>query len=118
MVTALALQADRPGLKVGILDYDYHYGNGTDDILRQLGGNGIVHVTAGARWQRADKASTFLLNIPEDLGGMGECDIVLYQAGAAPHIDDPLGGFLTSAELATLEWKVFTVLRERGIAVA
>ncbi len=118
MVTALALQADRPGLKVGILDYDYHYGNGTDDILRKLGGQGIVHITAGARWQTSDKASAFLYNIQADLDAMGECDIVLYQAGADPHIDDPLGGFLTSAELAARDWKVFTGLHERGIAVA
>ncbi len=34
MVTALALQAERPGLRVGIVDYDYHDGNGTADILR------------------------------------------------------------------------------------
>lgn len=36
MVTALALQAKHPGIRVGILDYDYHYGNGTVDILEHL----------------------------------------------------------------------------------
>ena len=33
MVAALALRAEHPGLRVGILDYDFHYGNGTEDIL-------------------------------------------------------------------------------------
>jgi acetoin utilization deacetylase AcuC-like enzyme len=44
--------------------------------------------------------------------------VVLYQAGADPHIDDPLGGFLTTSQMAMRDWKVFQGLKERGIAVA
>jgi acetoin utilization deacetylase AcuC-like enzyme len=43
---------------------------------------------------------------------------VLYQAGADPHVDDPLGGFLTTAQLAQRDWRVFSGLRESGIPVA
>lgn len=118
MVTALALQAEQPGLRVGILDYDYHYGNGTDDILERLQPAGIVHVTAGARWQRPDQAAPFLANIINDLAQLAECQLVLYQAGADPHIDDPLGGFLSTAQLAQRDWRVFAGLKERGIPVA
>ena len=118
MVAALALRAEHPGLRVGILDYDYHYGNGTDDILDRLGREGIVHVTAGERWQREADARAFLENIPRDLAAMADCDLVLYQAGADPHIDDPLGGFLTTPQLALRDWRVFAGLRERGIPVA
>ena len=118
MVAALALQAERPELKVGILDYDYHYGNGTDNILSELHCDRIVHVTAGAQWHTSDQAPAFLSNIEADLDSIGACDIVLYQAGADPHIDDPLGGFLTTAELANRDWKVFSGLRERRIPVA
>ena len=49
---------------------------------------------------------------------MAGCDIVLYQAGADPHVDDPLGGFLTTTQLATRDWKVFDGLRQHGIPVA
>lgn len=118
MVAALALRAERPGLRVGILDYDYHYGNGTDDILDRLGREGIVHITAGERWHHDADPRAFLENIPHDLAAMADCDLVLYQAGADPHIDDPLGGFLTTPQLALRDWRVFAGLRERGIPVA
>lgn len=31
---------------------------------------------------------------------MKDCDVILYQAGADPHVDDPLGGWLTAAQLS------------------
>ena len=118
MVAALALRAERKGLHVGILDYDYHYGDGTEDILERVGREGITHVTAGARWRRGSDPQAFLENIPQDLALLSDCDIVLYQAGADPHIDDPLGGYLNTAQLALRDWRVFNGLRERGIPVA
>jgi acetoin utilization deacetylase AcuC-like enzyme len=30
---------------------------------------------------------------------MADCEVLLYQAGADPHINDPLGGWLTTAQL-------------------
>lgn len=118
MVAALALRAGAPRLKVGILDYDYHYGDGTEDILRHVGRTGIIHVTAGADWQRGSDASAFLGAIGGHLATLGHCDLVLYQAGADPHINDPLGGFLTTKELQRRDELVFQGLRARGIPVA
>lgn len=118
MVTALALQAERPGLRIGILDYDFHYGDGTDDILRSLESKDIVHITAGKTWTRPEQATDFLHAIPEHLQAMTDCDLVLYQAGADPHIEDPLGGFLTTAQMAQRDWRVFSGLRERNIPCA
>lgn len=118
MVAALALQSERPGLRVGILDYDYHYANGTEDILDNVGRDGIVHITAGEDWHHDADPRTFLENIPNDLKRLSGCDIVLYQAGADPHVDDPLGGFLTTAQLALRDWRVFAGLRERCIPMA
>lgn len=118
MVTALALQIERPGLRIGILDYDYHYGDGTDDILERLKPPGIVHITAGETWIRPEQANAFLAETPRHLEVMADCDLVLYQAGADPHIDDPLGGFLTTTQMAQRDWRVFNGLKERGIPVA
>ena len=118
MVTARVLQSEQPGLRVGILDYDYHYGNGTIDILDVLNCHDIVQVTAGERWKRPEQAAAFLDHIAHDLEALAECDIVLYQAGADPHVDDPLGGFLSTSQLALRDWKVFSGLKMRGIPVA
>lgn len=118
VVAALALQAEHPGLQVGILDYDYHYGDGTAEILARTGAPDIIHVSAGSTWTEPAQAAAFLGNISKDLQRLGHCDLVLYQAGADPHIDDPLGGFLTTAQLALRDWHVFAGLRERGIPVA
>jgi acetoin utilization deacetylase AcuC-like enzyme len=43
---------------------------------------------------------------------------VLYQAGADPHVDDPLGGFLTTAQLAERDRQVFAGLQAQGIPTA
>ena len=56
--------------------------------------------------------------IPGHLEQLAGCGIVLYQAGADPHVDDPLGGFLTTAQLALRDWRVFDGLSQRGIPVA
>ena len=118
LVTALALRAEHPGLRVGILDYDYHYGDGSDDIIARLGLHWITHYTAGQRYLYPEQASAFLDAIPEHVASMADCAVVLYQAGADPHIDDPLGGFLSTAELAERDRRVFQCLHDRAIAVA
>lgn len=118
MITALALQAEHPGIRIGILDYDYHYGDGTDDILEHLGCRNIEHITAGRRWQHERQSEAFLAAINEHLQQLSDCDVVLYQAGADPHIDDPLGGFLTTEQMAERDWRVFSGLSARGIPVA
>lgn len=118
MVTALALLHDEPKLRIGILDYDYHHGDGTENILDRLKPRGIVHITAGAQWTEPEQAGAFLANIRDDLDALSGCNLVLYQAGADPHIDDPLGGFLSTAQLATRDWRVFEGFTARGIPVA
>ena len=118
MVTALAMQADHPGLRIGILDYDYHYGNGTVDIIEKLRPPNLVHITAGERFQSAEDAPYFMAAIAQHLEQLAECNLVIYQAGADPHIDDPLGGFLSTTPLAQRDWQVFDGLRRLGVPVA
>jgi acetoin utilization deacetylase AcuC-like enzyme len=57
IVASRALQDRGRGARVGILDFDQHYGDGTDQILRHLGLQDIAHYTAGAEYgspQQAD----------------------------------------------------------------
>lgn len=121
MVTALALRAANRKIRVGILDYDYHYGNGTDHIIAQLQlSSWITHITAGRSFIAPDQAQCFLESIDDHIKriAIAHCDIVLYQAGADAHIDDPLGGFLSTDELMERDRRVFRHLHARKIPVA
>ncbi len=118
MVTACALLVVDRVKSVGILDCDMHYGDGTDDILRRLDLRARVrHFTAGAEYRRAQQAEGFLALLPEIVRSMRECDVILYQAGADPHIDDPLGGWLDDAQLRRRDEVVFRTAHELGVPI-
>ena len=58
------------GAKVGILDFDAHYGDGTDHILRLVPELGIKHHTFGRHYpcgKRANGWKTWLLKALADL---------------------------------------------------
>ena len=113
MVAAMLL---RPLVKrVGILDCDYHYGNGTDDIMRRLGVDFVSHYTTGARDELSD-ADQFLEELPGLLEAM-QADVLIYQAGADAHLWDPLGGWMTSVQMRRRDKAVFSFCQERGMPV-
>jgi acetoin utilization deacetylase AcuC-like enzyme len=63
-------------------------------------------------------AQEFLDRIPAIVASMADCDVVLYQAGADPHVDDPLGGWLTTEQLAERDRRVFLTARSIGLPIA
>ena len=118
MVTALTLLAEG-ARKIGILDFDLHYGDGTEDIIERLHlRDRIEHYTAGLDYTYEDQAPGFLAKIPLFVQRFTGCDVILYQAGADPHIDDPMCGWLTDAQLFERDLKVFLACQARGIPVA
>ena len=78
----------------------------------------MVHYTPCNTYGRAEKAEAFLAALPQLLTTFADCDLVLYQAGADPHINDPLGGWLTTAQLYQRDVRVFQSLRNMGLPVA
>jgi acetoin utilization deacetylase AcuC-like enzyme len=119
MVTANVLLAEGKVRKIGILDCDQHWGNGTQDIIdRMTLSDRVVHYTPCNSYGREEKAEAFLAALPQLLTTFADCDLVLYQAGADPHINDPLGGWLTTAQLYQRDVRVFQSLRNMGIPVA
>ncbi len=118
MVAALALHHEDGAGRVGILDYDMHYGDGTDDIIEQTGAAFVVHYTAGEHYRIEGEGPRLLAELPACVRAMEGCDVVLYQAGADQHVDDPLGGVLTTAELRRRDEIVFGELAALGIPVA
>lgn len=143
MITTLRLLAE--GCKqVAILDCDAHFGDGTEDILdhfftsevrevmtvRREGSvsdktTSILHYSFGDHYGFASdpnvvhsRAKAFLRSLPKVVESMSYADVILYQAGADPHIEDPLGGMLTSEELAERDEIVFSAAKRVGVPVA
>ena len=119
MVTALALRAE--GVKsIGILDLDCHYGNGTDHILQKVGNDGWCrHFTAGLTIEHPSQVNHFFNEwLPNALSSLVRCDVVLYQAGADPHIMDPYGGWMETEEMRHRDAIVFDNLKASGVPVA
>ncbi|WP_051675710.1 arginase family protein [Polaromonas glacialis] len=115
MVAALTLKAEGKVRRVGILDCDQHYGDGTAEIMQALKIDWIRHVSR--EYGSADDAGPFVDALPEVVRSFADCDLLMYQAGADPHINDPLGGFLTTAELAERDRIVFSAAKALGLPV-
>lgn len=119
MVTAMALKAEGSVNKMGILDFDMHYGDGTHSLIEHhKAASWVKHYSAGSEYIAANQAHEFLARIPDLVVEMRDCDVILYQAGADPHIDDPLGGFLATEQLQKRDRFVFTVADYLDIPIA
>jgi acetoin utilization deacetylase AcuC-like enzyme len=115
MVASLKLKKEGLVNKVGILDLDNHFGNGTENIIKKLGVDFIHHYTFGAHSIGPDNAEDWLKRLPSIVRDFKNCDLVLFQAGADPHINDPLGGNLTSEQMEQRDFIVFSELKKMGI---
>lgn len=116
MVTALAVLAEGSADRVVIIDCDQHYGDGTDEILDHLGKPGSIHhFTAGKYFRHRQHIVRFFRRLEEELAELREGDLVLYQAGADPHVRDPLGGWMGDAELRHRDEMVFEGVKAAGV---
>jgi acetoin utilization deacetylase AcuC-like enzyme len=119
MVTAAVLLGEGAVRKIGIVDFDQHWGNGTADIIQRLQlGRQVLHYSPTSAFGQARLAQAFVAQLPQLLAQFAGCDLVLYQAGADPHVHDPLGGWLTTEQLHQRDAAVFTTMRALGIPVA
>jgi len=119
-LAAVVLHEDHGVEHVGVLDLDEHYGNGTDDIIRTLRLDWLDHYTGGAHALQPENAERFLEALPGIIEGMHArgCGVLLYQAGADAHVNDPLGGFLDDAQLERRDRIVFETCRRLQLPVA
>ncbi len=108
VIAARKLLADESVNAVGVLDCDWHHGNGTDDIIGRLGlKNEILHFTSGAAILENSVAYFDWIQSAVRTVIDAGVDAVMYQAGADAHVDDPLSGLLTDTELAVRDEYVF-----------
>jgi acetoin utilization deacetylase AcuC-like enzyme len=108
MVTALALKREGLVREVAIIDCDHHEGDGTSAIIERLRCEGWVrHFTAGRDFRRPSQVEAFFERLARELRAIATVDLVLYQAGADPHVDDPLGGWMTTEQMRLRDARVF-----------
>lgn len=119
MVTAVKLISEKLVDRVLILDCDQHYGDGTEEIIEKLSLSAVVDNVTFGRWFHSPvDAPFYLARLREIARGFGDFDLVLYQAGADVHVDDPLGGVLTTEQMIERDRIVFEAARERSVPIA
>lgn len=119
VITAMYLKRVGLAKRVGIIDCDFHYGDGTDELIARLGLNFIEHWSCGREYSRPDQAEDAISAVTRNMKRMSRsCDVVLYQAGADAHIDDPLGGMLTTEQMRRREVRAFRTASSYALAVA
>jgi len=123
MIAALTLLKEGAVKKVAIIDCDQHYGNGTDNILEHVPArlaSGVFHLTFGEYFRRPHEEAMYLAmmhGMPAILD-MEQPDLILYQAGADAHCDDPLGGVLSTHGMFRRDFLLFDAALKAGIPVA
>lgn len=120
MIAAQRLLDEGHVSRVAIVDCDYHYGDGTQAIIDAKGlDDRVLHISFGNTYRKPHQAG-YYLDAVSRLSGRFETfrpDIVLYQAGADTHVDDPYGGLLTTDQMRLRDRTVFAIAREMGIAL-
>ena len=117
MATAVLLKRAKLIDSIGIIDFDQHWGNGTFDIINRQGIDYIGHMAFSDQiGSNYDAWLDGLYSALED--SFNHYDLLLYQAGADPHIDDPLGGQLSSKQMQRRDNIVFRYAHDRKIPIA
>ena len=119
VVAAQKLLGEGAVQRVLILDCDMHYGDGTEEILQRLGlTEAIDNVTFGRWFHQPGDADAYMQRLREEVARFDLFDLVLYQAGADVHVDDPLGGVLTTQQMIERDRIVFQAARSTGTPIA
>ena len=103
IVTAEKLRSEGLLQKIGIVDCDAHYGDGSDDIIEQLElQDHVKHWTFGGVFDHGTFSRESLQEeLRASLHSMKSdgVELILFQAGADVHVLDPLGGWMESDEM-------------------
>mgnify|MGYP003488725140 FL=1 len=122
MIAAIKLKKETNICKIGIVDYDAHWGNGTDNIINVLGIDYISHISLGKAANLIHRkklgSNEWVKNIKTDLEkNISDCELIMYQAGADPHINDPYGQLLTTEQMFERDMIVFQFAKDHNIPI-
>ena len=112
------VEEDKLAKTVTVIDCDQHVGDGTRNIVNELKLNYINLWSFGEYLQDQKRFSEeqFLKDLYEQMMATTS-DLIIYQAGADPHVDDPLGGKLSTEGMRKRDEIVFSVAKQKGIPV-
>ena len=117
MVAAALLRERAWPQRVGILDLDQHYGNGTRTSSTRSSARWVQPLHRRSIRLPPRRRESFL-RAAGVAGRLLRLRVLLYQAGADPHVDDPLGGWMTTEQLMKRDRIVFREARQVGLPVA
>lgn len=97
---------------ITIIDLDAHFGDGTEEIIKLL--KLPIEQFSFSSSPNRDNGQAFLKELR---GFMAELktDFIIYQAGADPHRNDPLGGFQSTSTMKFRDKIVFESAKLSGI---
>ena len=101
---------------IGIIDMDFHQGDGTDDIIRRLNLDYIKHLDS-AKYGNSN-VFKFFLDIEKDLEKLKNCDLIIYLAGMDMYINDPKGGLLEKKDLIKRDKLILQWAKDNNIPLA
>ncbi len=121
--------------RVLVVDLDAHQGNGTAEVFEAWPWAAIYDIYERDNFPSVKEAEDYPLPVASGLSGIEYLDIlydtlpvaldkfkpdlVVYNAGSDPYVNDPLAGFcLTANDLADRDLAVVTMARERRIPFA
>lgn len=114
--TAFKLKELKLIKKIGIIDLDFHQGDGTKDIIRKLNMEYVKH------WDSADYSGNnifkFFLDMEKGLHTMLDCDLIIFVAGMDMYESDPKGGFMSKKELIQRDKIVFNWAKNNNIPIS
>ena len=119
MIAAIKLlRAKRVG-RVLILDLDFHWADGTDDIIERLGlASEIENASFGKYFCAEAQADAYLTELKRLATCFFQYDLIVYHAGVDVHVDDPLGGVLTTEQLRERDRIAFEGASKAGVPLA
>lgn len=119
MVAALDVLSRDPYARIEILDFDMRSGDGTVDIIGAKRPSGYVRNLSTAAEFEAGMGSFLMNRLPLIVQRVRDrgADLVLYQASAGQHIDNPSGGLFTTEEMRYRDECVFQSFAQWGVPV-
>ena len=120
-ITGILLKNNHGAKRVGILDLDSHFGDGTLATMTRTGADSFMtQYSLGEENVHRGNNAQWLTTLPDLIRDLfSSCSILLYQAGVDCHQDDPLvdSGHFTSEQIYQRDRIVYATCRTLSLPV-